>query len=41
MREVEGSLEGMIKLTIDYPSNHMGGGVPILDMEVAGDRSGG
>ena len=39
---MEGSLEGMIKLTIDYPSNHMGGGggVPILDMEVAGDRSG-
>ena len=37
---MEGSLEGMIKLTIDYPSNHMGG-VPILDMEVAGDRSGG
>ena len=37
---MEGSLEGMIKLTIDYPSNHMGGGgVPILDMEVAGDRS--
>ena len=28
VREVEGSLEGMIKLTIDYPSNHMGGGSP-------------
>ena len=34
VRQVGDSLEEMIKLTADYPSNHVTGRVPILDMEV-------
>ena len=38
VREVGDSLEEMIKLTADVPSNYTGGRVPILDMEVWVER---
>ena len=38
VREVGDSLEEMIRLTADVPSNYPGGRVPILDMEVWVER---
>ena len=39
LREIADTIDPIIQLTVDYPSNHTSGRVPILDLEVWMERN--